>query len=329
MQPTLVLTRRDVVDLLPLEDCVAAVERAFLLHAEGQSLGPGVLAVRAGSGGFHIKAAGLRLSRPYFAAKTNANFSDNPARHGLPAIQGVIVLCDAEHGAPLAVMDSIAITALRTAAATAVAARRLARPGASVVTVCGCGTQGELQLRAVAAVCRLERAFTFDAVPARAEAMSARLAGPLGLDIRPVTDLADAARRSDIIVTCTPARAPVLGRGDVAPGTFIAAVGADSHDKQELDAALVASAAVVVDHLEQCATIGELHHALEAGLMSRDDVRAELSDVVAGRRPGRRAETEVVIFDSTGTALQDVAAAAAVYERALAGGRGVTIDLGG
>jgi ornithine cyclodeaminase/alanine dehydrogenase-like protein (mu-crystallin family) len=113
----------------------------------------------------------------------------------------------------------------------------------------------------------------------------------------------------------------------VAPGTFVAAVGADSHDKQELEAELVASAAVIVDHLEQCATIGELHHALKTGLMRREDVRAELSEVVAGRRVGRLADQEIVIFDSTGTALQDVAAAAAVYERAVGSRRGVALDL--
>jgi alanine dehydrogenase len=326
--PTLILTRSDVEELLSLRDCIAVVERAFRLHAEGQSLGPGVLGISSGSGGFHIKAAGLRLSRPYFAAKANANFSDNPARHGLPAIQGVIVLSDAENGVPLAVMDSIAITALRTAAATAVAARYLARVDARIATVCGCGTQGDLQLRALACVCHLDRAFTFDADPARAEAMASRLAAELDLQIAPVTDLVRATRQSQVIVTCTPSRSPLLRRGDAEPGTFIAAVGADSHDKQELEPSLVAAAALIVDHVEQCATIGELHHAIEAGLMSREEVRAELSDVVAGRREGRRTDQEIVIFDSTGTALQDVAAAAAVYERALAVGRGLAVELG-
>lgn len=326
--PTLILTRSDVEELLSLKDCIAGVEQAFRLHAEGQSLGPGVLGVPSGSGGFHIKAAGLRLAQPYFAAKTNANFSDNPKRHGLPAIQGVIVLAHAENGAPLAVMDSIAITALRTAAATAVAARCLARADARVATVCGCGTQGELHLRALASVCQLDRAFAFDVDLARAEAMSSRLAAELDLQIVPVTDLVQATRRSQIIATCTPSRSPLLGREDVEPGTFIAAVGADSHDKQELEATLVAAAALVVDHTEQCATIGELHHAIEAGLMSRQEVRAELGDVVAGRREGRRSDDEIVIFDSTGTALQDVAAAAVVYERAIAAERGLAVELG-
>jgi len=123
---TLVLARHDVAALLSLDECIAAVERAFRLHGEGRALGPGVLGVPATGGGFHIKAAGLPLGRTYFAVKTNANFSANPARFGLPAIQGVIVLADAESGAMLAVMDAIEITVLRTGAATAVAAKRRA-----------------------------------------------------------------------------------------------------------------------------------------------------------------------------------------------------------
>jgi ornithine cyclodeaminase/alanine dehydrogenase-like protein (mu-crystallin family) len=328
MDAALVLTRRDVVELLSLDDAITAVEAAFRLHAEGASLPPGVLSVPAIDGGFHIKAAGLRLGRPYFAAKTNGNFPQNPARLGRPAIQGVVVLCDAEHGTPLAVMDSIAITAIRTAAATAVAARYLARRTARIATICGCGAQGDVQLRALARVASLERVFAFDSAPGRAKAFAERLGTELGLDVTPVDVLAEATRRSDIVVTCTPSRAPLLGPGDLAAGAFLSAVGADNEHKQEVDPRLLASTALVVDILEQSATIGELHHALDAGVMTRGDVRAELGDVIAGRRAGRRTDDEIVIFDSTGTALQDVAAAVAVYERALATGCGVALELG-
>ena len=131
-----------------------------------------------------------------------------------------------------------------------------------------------------------------------------------------------------IWVTCTPARRWFLGRAHVAAGAFVAAVGADNPEKQEIEPALLAASAVVADVLEQCATIGDLHHAIAAGLMRREDVRAELADVVSGRKPGRLSADEIVVFDSTGTALQDVAAAALVYERALASGAGLTVDLG-
>src|SRR5438445_979823 len=149
---SLILSRSDVVDLLSLPECIDAVERAFRLHAEGRTLGPGVLGVPASGGGFHIKAAGLLGERSYFATKTNANFSDNPRRWGLPTIQGAIVLADAANGTPLAIMDSGSVTALRTAAATAVAAKFLARPDARTATIVGCGVQGELQLAAITAV---------------------------------------------------------------------------------------------------------------------------------------------------------------------------------
>ena len=136
-------------------------------------------------------------------------------------------------------------------------------------------------------------------------------------------------RRSEVCVTCTPSRRPLVRRADVPAGMFVAAVGADSQGKQELEPALVASATLVVDLLEQCAEIGELQHALAAGLTTRQRVHAELADVVSGRRPGRTRADEITIFDSTGTALQDVAAAARVYQNARVTGRGLAVRFDG
>ncbi len=325
----LVLSRRDVLDLLTLPDCIGAVERAFRLHAEGRTLGPGVLGVPAVDGGFHIKAAGLIGDRSYFAAKTNANFPQNPRRFGLPTIQGTIVLADASTGVPLAIIESGSVTALRTAAATAVAASLLARRDARTATIVGCGVQGELQLAAIAAVLPLQRAWVLDADHERAESMAVRAAASLGLRVEPAKDLRAALRESDVCVTCTPARRAFVMAADVPPGMFIAAVGADSQGKQELEPALVASATLVVDVLDQCAEIGELQHVLSAGLMTRAQVHAELADVVVRRRPGRTRVDEITVFDSSGTALEDVAAAIAVYENARETGRGTEVKLDG
>ena len=325
----LVLSRRDVLDLLTLPDCIGAVERAFRLHAEGRTLGPGVLGVPAVDGGFHIKAAGLIGDRSYFAAKTNANFPQNPRRFGLPTIQGAIVLADASTGVPLAIIESGSVTALRTAAATAVAASLLARRDARTATIVGCGVQGELQLAAIAAVLPLQRAWVLDADHERAESMAVRAAASLGLRVEPARDLRAALRESDVCVTCTPARRAFVMAADVPPGMFIAAVGADSQGKQELEPALVASATLVVDVLDQCAEIGELQHVLAAGLMTRAQVHAELADVVVRRRPGRTRVDEITVFDSSGTALEDVAAAIAVYENARETGRGTEVKLDG
>jgi alanine dehydrogenase len=324
---TLLLGRSEIAALLDLDECIAAVERAFILHAEGKTLPPGVLGVPAQDGGFHIKAAGLELGRTYFAAKVNGNFPDNARRFGLPTIQGVVVLCDAANGCPLALMDSIEITSLRTGAATAVAAKHLARSDARVATICGCGNQGRIQLRALMRVRPLQRAYAFDIDERRAEQFAREVSEALRIEVRAVRELPKAVGESDICVTCTPSRRFFLRREDVSPGTFIAAVGADSPEKQELEPALLASSTVVVDLLEQCATIGELHHALAEGCMAREDVHAELAEVIAGRKPGRTSAEEITLFDSSGTALQDAAAAAAAYEKALGLGRGLPVDL--
>jgi len=328
LDSTLVLTRSDVLALLTLPECIAAVERAFRLHAERRTLPPGVLGVPAAGGGFHIKAAGLVGDPSYFAAKTNANFPAN-SRRGLPTIQGTVLLADAGNGVPLAVMDSGSITALRTGAATAVAAKHLARPDSRTATLVGCGVQGEIQLAALAAVLPLEQAWVIDVDAVRAAGLAKRATDALGIRVEPAADLAAALRRSDVCVTCTPSRRPIVWQADVRAGAFIAAVGADSQGKQELDPALVAAATLVVDLLEQCAEIGELQHALGAGLLTRERVHAELADVVAGRRPGRTRLDEITIFDSTGTALQDVAAAVVVYEKARAAGRGLEVRFDG
>lgn len=314
--PALILTRADVAQLLDLNGCIAAVEDAFRQHALGTAVPPAMLGVHLETGAFHVKAAGVHTPAPYFAAKINGNFAGNRERFGLPTIQGVIVLADLTTGAPLAVMDSIEITIQRTGAATAVAARYLARDEPSVVTIAGCGCQGRVQLRSVAAVRPIVEVHSYDADGDAARRFAVEMAPIVGVPILPTADLPHALAVSDIVVTCTTARRPLVHAGQIKAGAFLAAVGADHPEKQELDPAVLASAKVVVDALDQAAAIGDLHHAITAGVMRREDAYAELGEVVTGRKPGRQSPEEVFVFDSTGMALQDVAAAALVYERA-------------
>jgi alanine dehydrogenase len=325
---TLILSRSEVASLLTLDECISAVEAAFRLHGEGRISPPGILGIPATGGGFHIKAALLPLARSTFVAKVNGNFFENAQRFGMPNIQGIVFLADGENGEPLALMDSIEITILRTGAATAVAAKHLARAGSKVATICGCGNQGRVQLRSISKVLQLERVLAWDLDPSRARLYADELSRELGVGVSATDDLAAAVSRSDICVTCTPARAPFLKGGHLPRGIFVAAVGADSPEKQELDPGILASSKVVVDVLEQCAAIGELHHALESGLMTRDGVHAELGQIVAGHRPGRISDDEIIVFDSTGTALQDAAAAAVVFAKAIRTGAGTSIALG-
>ena len=320
---TLVLTATDVRMHLDAAACIDAVELAFNKLASGEVIAPAVLGSHVPGGGFHVKTAGMRAQRLYYAAKVNANFPRNPVARGLPTIQGVIALFDAESGEVLALMDSIEITGLRTAAASAVAARHLAPRGAQRLTIVGCGIQGRHHARAMLHARAITHVRLADRDRRTAERLAQELAGETTALVEVVDDHRAASRDSDIVVTCTPAREPVLDSADLPTGGFVAAVGADSEDKQEITPAAMARCAVVVDILEQCASIGELHHAIAAGTMSRNDVRADLATVVSGRAAGRFAPGETVVFDSTGTALEDVAAAAIVYERALDEGRPV------
>lgn len=312
---TLILTRAELQAVLTPEDCLTAVEEAFRALGEGRAAPPRSLGLHAAAGTFHIKAAMADV----FAAKINANFPENPRRHALPTIQGVIVVMDMERGTPLAILDSALITTLRTGAATAIAAKYLALAEAATITVIGCGTQGRASLESLRLVRPIRKAYAYDMSAAVADRFAREM------DAHAVTSLDAAIADSDIVVTCTTARAPILDTHHLHQGLFIAAVGADNPEKQELAPAVLRDSRVVVDNLEQAATMGDLHHALNAGAVARDDVHGELADVICGRVRAREHDDEVFVFDSTGTALQDVAVASLAYSRASKRSAGVEI----
>lgn len=320
---TRLLNKAEVGRVLTPELCIAAVEDGFRQHALGDVPEPGILGMHEGAGSFHVKAGFLRVEgRLYFAAKLNANFPANPSR-GLPTIQGAVLLSDAENGFPLAIMDSTSITALRTAAATAVAAKHLARRRCGTVLICGCGGQARAQLEALLCVRKPQRVWAYDADRERA----VRFANLFREMVVVAPDLSDAARSSDIIVTCTTASQYFLTKEMARPGAFIAAVGADSPNKQEIEPRLMAEAKVVTDLTEQARRIGDLHHAIAQRALSVEDVHAQLGEVIAGLKAGRATEEETIVFDSTGTGLQDVAAAIAAYRGAMAQNVGTSWSL--
>jgi alanine dehydrogenase len=322
----LVLSRSEIARLMTYGDYVDAVEAAFRAAVEGRAVAPPASALHVASGSFHAKGAALLGDEAKVAIKLNGNFPGNPAANGLPTVQGVIYLADGSNGRPLAVMDSIEVTINRTGAATTLAARHLARADCRIATICGAGVQGRIQLTAIAAAAKLERVHVWDIDTPAARRMAEEMSAMLALDVRPTADLSP-VRESDIVVTCSSARRAFLTPGLVRPGTFIAAVGADNSDKHEIDPRLYAASLVVVDSLEQAAEIGDLHHALEAGAVTRAHVHASLGEILAGTRPGRTDNQSITLFDSTGMGLQDVAAAVAIYRRALDTGGGTRFSL--
>jgi alanine dehydrogenase len=215
-------------------------------------------------------------------------------------------------------LDSIEITLRRTAAATALAASYLARQDSETLAICGCGEQAMAQAEAIAAVLSIRRGFAWDIDPSKSVRFADAVGKRLGFGVTAVTELAAATLEADVIVTCTTAQTPFLTRQHVSPGSFIAAVGADSPSKNEIAPSLMASSKVVVDVLDQGLDMGDLRHAVAAGTMSAANVHCDLGDLAMGRAAGRTSPAEIFIFDSTGTALQDVASALLAYERAKA-----------
>ena len=326
---TRILTKSEILPLLTSQDYIDGVEYAFRQHGEGRSFGTDMIhGDTPGDVEFHIKAGGLQWKgKSFYALKANGSSFRNRELRGLPNILGAILLFDAESGYPLAIMDSSELTRQRTAAGTAVALKYLAPAGAQTLLLCGCGVQGRIHLKYLKEVLRLEQVLAYDIQPEAARDFARDMEKEFGLPVGAVTALSEAAARSRIIVTCTPSRIPFLKAADVRPGTTVAAVGADSPAKQEIEAELLRGRKIVVDILRQCAVAGELHHALEKGLVSETDVHAEIGEIVAGLKPGRESAEETIIYDATGTAIQDTAAAILVYEKAEAGDLGLKIDL--
>jgi ornithine cyclodeaminase/alanine dehydrogenase-like protein (mu-crystallin family) len=323
----LILNRTETREVASLPACIDAVESAFAEYGRGNSLGMARVHLSGLDGGvFHLTAGGL-AGEPdgAVALKLNGRFPP-PGGVGGQRVTGAILMSDAATGTPLALLDSMVVTSLRTAAVTAVVVRALARKGASSALLVGAGRQGKGQMEALAAVGGIDRLAVYDVVADSAEALAAD-ARALGLDARAVDEVGSVAGDCDVVVTITPARAPVLRAADVSPGTLVVALGADGPGKQELEPELLAGALVVVDVVEQAADSGELQHALAAGLMTPADVHAELGAILAGTRPGRTSDDQIVVFDGTGTALQDLAAATLLVGEARRRGLGLEIDL--
>ncbi|HTK81132.1 MAG TPA: ornithine cyclodeaminase family protein [Bacteroidota bacterium] len=324
---TLLLTRSQISKLLGAEECVRVVEEAFRLHGEGRIAPPSLLGMHTRDGGFHVKAALFdKGSESFFVAKCNANFAQNPKRHRLPTIQGVLLLADAVCGIPLVVMDSGEITVRRTAAATAVAAKYLSREDSKTMTICGCGNQGAAHLETIRNVRNIQGVYVYDIDHEKAMLLAEEYSQRVSVTAVTLEELSSALRKSDICITCTSSDHYFVRCSDISPGTFIAAVGADNEHKQEIDPRLFISNKIVADVTEQSATIGDTHHALDLGLITRSHIHGELGAIVAGRRAGRTTKEEVIIFDSTGVAFQDAAVAVLVYNRALAQDIGRRLD---
>jgi ornithine cyclodeaminase len=262
-----------------------------------------------------------------FAIKVSPGFFDNP-KLGLPSTSGLMILFSAKTGQVEALLlDNGYLTDVRTAAAGAVAARALARADATSAAIFGTGLQARMQLRALSLVRPIRRAVFWGRDATKAEAAAWEAGEALGLETRAEADPATAVRGADVIVTTTPARAPILMAAWLEPGQHVTAMGSDQHSKNELEPACLARAdAYVPDRLSQTRVLGELRAALEAGVIAWDAGFSELGAVLAGKAPGRTGPDAITIADLTGTGLQDTVIATFARKRSQAAGAGTDFD---
>jgi len=295
-----------MADVLPNLDVQGAVESALAAYSRGEAVIPPVGEMHLDAGEVHLKYGYLR-GGTHYVVKIASGFYGNPAL-GLPSSNGLMLLFAQQTGEPVAVLlDEGRLTDARTAAAGAVAAKHLAPQEVRCVGIVGPGIQARLQLEALAAVTSCREVMVWGRRPEAAHAYAAEMPG---WRVRVAPDIDALVERANLIVTTTPADAPLIGR--VRPGTHITAMGSDTPDKQELAAELVARADVVVgDSLSQCRLRGEISQAIRAGLFRMEDA-LELGDVIGGA-PGRSSDAQITVADLTGVAVQDLAIAEAVY----------------
>jgi ornithine cyclodeaminase/alanine dehydrogenase-like protein (mu-crystallin family) len=329
--PVVVLREAEIRALLDPLSCIAAVERAFSAYAAGAAELPGVihLDVPQEKAEIHIKAGYLHGGAAY-AVKLAWGFPGNPVR-GLSANDGLVLVFDAKTGVPAAILfDRGYITDVRTAAAGAVAAKHLARDPIETVAVIGTGAQARLQVQLLATVRSFRSVRVWGRRREAAEHCAADLAQsdslPPGASVSAVGTVEAAVRGADLVYTVTASRQPLVRAEWVGPGSLVVAVGSDGADKQELEIDVLAAAdRVVADSLPQCRRFGEIHHAVDAGVLQESRV-TELGRITARIAPGRQAPTERIVCDLTGVGVQDVAAATLVLERALSSGMGERIS---
>ena len=326
--PIVLLSGSDLRRLLRPETAIAALSETYAALADNRADQGRSVGFTVEGGAIHVKSGLLPGSHLAFASKVTVNLPENAKLRGLPTIQGIVVVSDAKDGRPLAVTDSIALTGIRTAATAALAAQYGARKDSTRAAIIGCGAQAGYQLEALRSVFALRTVRVFDIDAARAEAFAAAHSTP-DCKVTPAPSVRATVAEADICITCTTSKSPVLAEDLDLKGCFVAAVGADNPEKHEIAPSLMGRARILVDDLEACASGGDLNHALRSGVVSKDRVHADLAELASGRKQGRLTADELVIFDSSGSGVQDVAAAWAAYQEADRLGVGVRFDLSG
>ncbi|MFO7967540.1 MAG: alanine dehydrogenase [Archaeoglobaceae archaeon] len=314
----------DVKKVLEMGEVIESVETAFRYYGLGRVQMPSKSYL------YFSKYNGDLRTMPAYIPDTDEagvkivnSHPQNPSK-GLPTVLAIYVLNDPATGKPLAMMNATYLTDIRTGAGSAVATKYLARGDSRVMGIVGCGRQSRTQLSAISELFDLEEVLITDKSGEQCDLFIKEMENKIDADIKRV-DLQEACR-ADIITTTTPVKEPIINSEWIEEGTHINAVGADAPGKQELGADILKRARIVVDSREQAFHSGEINVPLSRGEISKEDVYAELGEIVASKKPGREGDEEVTVFDSTGMAVQDVAVAALAYQKAVEKNMGTRLE---
>ncbi|MDX1688968.1 MAG: cyclodeaminase [Candidatus Promineifilaceae bacterium] len=324
-----ILTEEEIRQVVGVDDeALAAVTDAFNRLAQGKAVMPPIMRIDVpeNNGEVDVKSAYLQ-GLDSFAVKMSSGFFDNP-KMGLPSLSGMMILLSTETGFPQAVLlDNGYLTDVRTGMAGALAARHLAPEQIATVGVIGSGSQARYQIRSLQLVRDFERVLVYSINREDDERYAKEMAPLLGADVVPADDAETVVRESDVVVTTTPAKTPIVKAAWLHPGLHITAMGSDAEAKQELEAAVLGRADVVAcDTKAQAFRLGELHHGLDEGVITEDDAITELGELTLADRSGRRALEQITVCDLTGTGAQDTAIARLAYLKARAAGLGLEVE---
>lgn len=323
------LTRNDVENLLDMPAAIEAVAEAYRLIYRGDAELPvrSNIPVAPHDGSLMTMPAYLGGEMDALGAKLISFYGTNPARRGLPAIQGNVVLFDGRDGSLLALMDAGYLTAMRTGASGGVAARYLAREDARTLTIFGSGVQAPYQVEAALCERAVERVFVVSRTPANAEALAVELTERFNVPAQATSDVELAAASADILVTATSAHEPLFDGAQLRPGVHVSGIGSHLPYASEVDAVTLGRSKVVVDQMSAClAEAGDLIRPIEDGSYDAARIHGEIGAIIEGDLPGREDAEEITFFKSVGLAAQDVAVARAVYGKALEKGAGTVLD---
>jgi alanine dehydrogenase len=325
---TLLLNKKQVEGLISMKEVIGTVEDAYKAFNSGQVNQPPYTCIHLAPprGDIDFKLGYNGANEIISMKASSGGFPNNPTEHGVPSGMGTILLFDARSCALICVMDGSLITGLRTGAAGAASVKVLARKNAKTVASIGTGNQARMQIRAIREVMVIETIQAWDEHPGAAAQYKADIEREFGIPVVLAASKQDAVEQADILVTTTRGKGSLVKAAWVRPGTHIVAIGTDTHGKQELEPEIFRGAKIVNDSIAQCIEKGETWHPLDKNIIRREDIHAEIGEILLGLKPGRESDDEITIFDSTGMAIQDNTTSNLIYRNAVASYTGTTFE---